>query len=314
MTLRKRLEEDPLEPIIALLNQANPHYPQTIADYLEYRRFNADMLHVQWVAVSPTGDTLGYACLSQNHHEFTPGKYDFDIIVDRKARGGGIGGMLLETIYSEARMHNAIGIRTYMDTSEPSGKRFAEKHGFERTLVSCDVILDVPSCTVPTPESLDEMAAALDIRVSTFAAEMTADPDAPRKFHALSTEIRRDIPGPDVLEDVPFEQFVKSLDSQNRLLDAHFVAIRDGEWIAMSTLWRRGADDVLQTGATGVVRSERGKGIAKLLKHHAVNYAKRRGAPQIITDNAEQNAPMRAINQQLGFVALPETWLMEKAL
>ena len=190
----------------------------------------------------------------------------------------------------------------------------ASSLGFERTLVCCDVVLDVSECQIPSVDALAENAAALGIRVTTFAAEMLSDPSAPHKFHTLSSEIRRDIPGPDVLEDVPYEQFVKSLDSPNRLGDGQFIAIRDGLWIAMSTLWRRGADDVLQTGATGVIREERGKGIAMLLKYHAVQFAKDRGAPQIITDNAEQNAPMRAINKKLGFVALPETWLMEKSL
>ena len=314
MTIRDVVEPDDLNAIVALLNLANPSYPKTVADYLEYKRFNADLLHERWVVLAPDGGIAGYASLSQNHHEYTAGKYDFDLIVDPEYRGLGHGSALFDVIIQEAQKHNATGIRTYLNSADLAGIRFAEANGFVRTLVCCDVILDVAACAIPSLEVLDDMAAALGIRVSTFAAEMAADPDAPRKFHVLSTEIRRDIPGPDVLEDVPFQQFEKSLESPNRLGDAQFVAIRDGEWIAMSTLWRRGADDVLQTGATGVVRSERGKGIAMLLKHYAVHYAKRRGAPQIITDNAEENAPMRAINKRLGFVALPETWLMEKSL
>ena len=314
MTIRDVTEPDDLNAIVALLNLANPSYPKTVADYLEYKRFNADLLHERWVALASDGGIAGYASLSQNHHEYTAGKYDFDLVVDPVSRGLGYGSALFQVIKQEAQKHNATGIRTYLNSADPAGIRFAEANGFVRTLVCCDVILDVAACAIPSLQALDEQAKVLGLRVSTFADEMQSDPNADQKFHALSTLIRRDIPGPDVLEDVPFEQFLKSLASPNRLGDAQFVAIRDDEWIAMSTLWRRGADDVLQTGATGVVRSERGKGIAMLLKHYAVHYAKRRGAPQIITDNAEQNAPMRAINKKLGFVALPEAWLMEKSL
>lgn len=314
MTIRDVVEPDDLNAIVALLNLANPSYPKTVADYLEYKRFNADLLHERWVVLAPDGGIAGYASLSQNHHEYTAGKYDFDLIVDPASRGLGHGSALFEVIIQEAQKHNATGIRTYLNSADPAGIRFAEANGFVRTLVCCDIILDVTACAIPSLEALDEQAKVLGIRVSTFAAERQSDPTADQKFHALSTLIRRDIPGPDVLEDVPFEQFIKSLESPNRLGDGQFIAIRAGEWIGMSTLWRRGADDVLQTGVTGVVLSERGKGIAMLLKYHAVQCAKERGAPQIITDNAEQNAPMRAINKRLGFVALPETWLMEKSL
>lgn len=303
-----------INEVAHLLGIAHPNYPLTVDDHREYKRFNDDMFRREWVSIDESGSVCGYAMISQNHHEYTEGKYDIELVVTPEKRGNGIGTTLYHQLYASAIAQCAIGVRCYVDTADHAGADWASARGFERTLVCCDVVLDVQACQLPSQSELDDIANNLGIRVSTFAAEMQTDPDAPRKFHALSSEIRRDIPGPDVLEDVPFEQFVKSLDSQNRLLDAHFVAIRGDEWIAMSTLWRRGADDVLQTGATGVVRSERGKGIAKLLKYHAVNYAKRRGAPQIITDNAEQNAPMRAINQQLGFVALPETWLMEKAL
>ena len=303
-----------IESVAQLLSTAHPNYPLTVDDHREYKRFNDDMFRREWVAIDDSGCVCGYAMISQNHHEFTEGKYDIELVVTPEKRGLGIGARLYSQLYATAVEQCAIGVRCYVDMADRTGAEWASARGFERTLVCCDVVLDVPACQVPSEFELADTANNLGIRVSTFAAEMQTDPDTPRKFYTLSSGLRRDIPGPDVLEDVPFEQFVKSLDSHKRLLDAHFVAIRDGEWIAMSTLWRRGADDVLQTGITGVVRSERGKGIAKLLKHHAVNYAKRRGAPQIITDNAEQNAPMRAINQQLGFVALPETWLMEKAL
>jgi len=252
--------------------------------------------------------------ISQNHHEYTEGKFDIELVVAPENRGNGIASLLYQQIMDAAVEQNAIGLRCYVDTTDGDGAKWASARGYERTLVCCDVVLDVAACQLPCESDLSKRASELGIRVSTFAAEMLVAAAAPTKFHKLSSEIRRDIPGPDALEDVPFEQFVKSLDSPNRLGDAQFVAIRDGEWIGMSTLWRRGADDVLQTGATGVVRRERGIGIATLLKHHAVHYAKRRGSPQIITDNAEQNAPMRAINQQLGFIALPETWLMEKSL
>jgi len=293
---------------------AHPNYPLTVADHKEYRRFNDDMFRREWVVLDDAERVCGYAMISQNHHEYTEGKYDIELVVAPEVRRQGIGTRLYDELMATAEEQNAIGVRCYTDRTDAAGSEWAIKQGFERTLVCCDVVLNVESCNIPSMNALAVQVEALGIRVSTFAAEMDLDPDAAKKFHALSTLIRRDIPGPDVLEDVPFEQFAKSLESPNRLGDAQFVALRGDDWIAMSTLWRRGADDVLQTGATGVVRSERGKGIAKLLKYHAVHYAKRRGAPQIITDNAEQNAPMRAINQQLGFVALPETWLMEKSL
>jgi GNAT superfamily N-acetyltransferase len=314
MTIQAIKGDAYIDDIVELLSLAHPHYPVTVADHREYKRFNEDMYLREWVALSDSGAVCGYATISQNHHEYTEGKYDIELVVTHPYRRKGIGMQLYQSMLAAAAEQNAIGVRCYIDTTDLAGSTWASGQGFERTLVCCDVVLNVGECQIPSVDALAINAIGLGIRVSTFAAEMESDPDAPRKFHALSSEIRRDIPGPDVLEDVPFEQFVKSLESPSRLGDAQFVAIREDEWIAMSTLWRRGADDVLQTGATGVVRSERGKGIAMLLKHYAVHYAKRRGAPQIITDNAEQNTPMRAINKKLGFVALPETWLMEKAL
>jgi GNAT superfamily N-acetyltransferase len=313
MTIQAIEGDEYIDFIVELLSLAHPHYPVTVADHREYKRLNEGMFGREWVAVDDAQNVCGYATISQSHHEYTEGKYDIELVVATDQRRKGIGAELYKHLLAAAAEQNAIGVRCYLDTSDSAGSTWAAHLGFERTLVCCDVILDVAACAVPSLQALDEQAKVLGIRVSTFAAEMQSDPIADQKFHGLAVEIKRDIPGPDVLEDVPFEQFVKSLASPNRLGDAQFVAIRDDEWIAMSTLWRRGADDVLQTGATGVVRSERGKGIAMLLKHYAVHYAKLRGAPQIITDNAEENAPMRAINKKLGFVALPETWLMEKS-
>ncbi len=54
-------------------------------------------------------------------------------------------------------------------------------------------------------------------------------------------------------------------------------------------------------GGTGVSRPHRGRGLATLMKRHALAEAARLGVTRVITQNDEGNAAMLAVNARLGY-------------
>ena len=79
----------------------------------------------------------------------------------------------------------------------------------------------------------------------------------------------------------------------------------------MTQLLRTEDPTRLKTGFTGTIRSYRRRGIATLLKVHAIQYAQQIGAQLIRTGNEEHN-PMYALNQRLGFKDLTTDLAFEK--
>jgi GNAT superfamily N-acetyltransferase len=94
------------------------------------------------------------------------------------------------------------------------------------------------------------------------------------------------------------------------LPDAFFAAIDgQGRWLGMSDLQRSIEDpSFIWQGLTGVRPEARGKGIAMALKLETVRYAQQLGVDHIKTWNDQQNRPMLAINEAMGFVKQP-AWL-----
>ena len=89
-----------------------------------------------------------------------------------------------------------------------------------------------------------------------------------------------------------------------------FVAIRKGEWLALTALWQSSADPTLWwTSLTGVGRAHRRQGLASALKTTAIEAVQRRGGTRIRTETVA-GTPMFEINQALGFRRLPDaqTW------
>ena len=114
----------------------------------------------------------------------------------------------------------------------------------------------------------------------------------------------------DPLTKPTFEHWQKTvLENPNLLPDAWFIALDGDRYVGESTLLKSRADpNVLYTGATGILREYRRRGIALALKLRAIRYAKSVSCPQIRTWNETNNRAMLSINEALGFVKQP-AWI-----
>ncbi len=307
-------DEQDVDEAVRLLNSGKPWYPQTADDLREDGQRQKGHLDHRFLLSGEGVGAVGFASIQESVWEHSRGKLHIELAIDPQYRRRGLATLLHNHLVNEAAGHGAKGLVCYVDRTDPEWTAVAEHWGYACTQTLCDVRLDPSRAVVDSLEDVALKADAAGIRIACFDALADEFPDANQRFHALLEEIKADIPTTDPLPPVSFEKFVEVMQSPNRLGDAQFLALRADQWIGASSLWKRGADDVLCTGLTGVVRGERGKGIASLLKAHAVHYARRRRAPFVLADNAEENAAMRAINARIGFEPLPGTAKMEKSL
>jgi GNAT superfamily N-acetyltransferase len=164
---------------------------------------------------------------------------------------------------------------------------------------------------------LDELRGRLaeqGIKTAPFSA---VDSDEMR--HALyqcGMQIEHDMPHEPSLEwhDPPFASWItKVLDRPGASADAVFVAVDGGQIVGLTYLLKRPNGDA-EVGDTGVLRSHRRRGIARVLKMMATRYAAGQGIRRVQTDNRSDNVGMLAINRELGFGPGELILIFEKTL
>lgn len=113
--------------------------------------------------------------------------------------------------------------------------------------------------------------------------------------------VTADVPMPGEFEAIPFETYVKMIESPTVSREAHYMAIKDDLVVAASELnWNTIDRTIANTGLTGVRREHRRQGIATAVKAATIAWAKSAGIKRIYTDN-EENNPMYGLNLALGF-------------
>ena len=145
---------------------------------------------------------------------------------------------------------------------------------------------------------LEAQIQAQGIVIKTLA-ELAVDPERDAKLHALNYELFQDVPSSEPATPVPLEHFIEhTVQNPTTLPDAYFVAVHDGEYVGMSSLWANLTDpSVLYTGLTGIRRAYRRRGIALALKLRAIAYAQARGVATVKTSN-ESAQPAHAEHQR----------------
>ncbi len=230
-----------------------------------------------------------------------PGVCSFQLSVAGDAHWANLGAALYERALAFAQERGLKRLETSARLYRPDEPiaAFVEARGFAEINREVPVLLDL------TTFDRTRFGTRLPggIRLLSWAEAGDTDRNRRRLF-VLSEVLNRDIPTSDVLPEHPsFEEFCKDFDRPEWDSEALVLAETEaGEWVGLSQIGFQEHTQIGWTFMTGVLPSYRGRGIALALKLQTIDAAIARSCPLILTENHENNAPMRAINRKLGFV------------
>jgi len=208
------------------------------------------------------------------------------------ARNEGIGSALLAALSKRARNAGHIFLEGPIRATDEVSLGYFARRGY--TKVGGEQALTLELATVQGPPG----APPSGVRVVSRAES----PGVVDGMYAVACEAEPDIPGGSSVR--PFDAWkATEIDRPSLEPGLTFVALAGGEVVGYAILdtlrgepWHR---------LTAVKRVWRGRGVATALKIAQINAARERGFERLVTTNEERNAPMRRINERLGYTPEP---------
>jgi GNAT superfamily N-acetyltransferase len=240
-------------------------------------------------AAEEEGELVGLASAARFISSSDPGACIANVYVHPERRRRGLGTALWERVEAHLAELGARHVNSFGLDEEPS-RRFMRARGFEVTFVQRMSALDLRTLG-PPPEPPPEVG------LTPYALI-----DDPRPVYELEVEALRDVPVDQPLDDVRWEDWLGRWWHHPELdRNASLLALVEGEPAAFTTLLTDPESRRAATAMTGTARRFRGRGLAVLVKHHALARAAAGGIETAVTENDERNAPMLRVNEQLGY-------------
>jgi GNAT superfamily N-acetyltransferase len=249
------------------------------------------------------------------------GVFRMSLRVAPEWRRRGIGTALLMALEAHARSQGAVLHTTSVRGDEPEGLAFARRQGYEEYHRSVEASLRLDQLDASRFGDPDETAATAGVQLVPYdqlARILGATPESLEAFqrhvYAVISEVRLDMPLAEPAHNPPFEAIRATYFGDGSFQNgASILAVRDGKVVG-STLTVLNDAGVAYTVHTGILRAERGKGIATALKLRAIRALREQGVQVYATTNDEANASMRGINARLGYEPDPPTVRVRKGL
>ncbi|WP_394794341.1 GNAT family N-acetyltransferase [Armatimonas sp.] len=292
--------------IVAIYNANFPGFQESENEFRFGDDYREEKHHfARIIAEDDSGVVVGYGQSAHDSHSFHPTQFQVDIFVAPAQQAKGYGKALFDQVIADLEPLQPTALRTHTVEGTERALRFLTDRGFTEEMSYAESWLDVNTFDASRFAGAEERVLSQGIRLTTLRELDDTNPEVLQRFYEFTQVIQADIPSPEPFTPLPYEVWAKRFDHSGYLPQANFLALDRETLVGLSTLWGRDADDHLQTGATGIARSHRRRGIALALKLRALAFAKERGAPIIRTDNEVNNEGMLLINRALGFVRQP---------
>ena len=300
-----------------VFNSMYPEYAQPVAQskYDDENR-SKDYFYLREM-IEKDGKVIAVGRVNQSPWSFHPQKYDWGVFVHPDYDATDISQYHFDHIMKTTLADkDVIAMKSSAREDEAWRLQFLKDNGFTFKMRYPHSQLDVNAFDASPFESKVKRFKDSEIEIIDSVELKRREPENwQRILHGLCRVLDADIPNPDSIEEEPLELFVKGeLEHPTFMPEGWLVALDGGDYIGITMLRKDSMNPKkLWTGLTGTLRSHRRKGIATVLKLHAIDIAKRYGASVIETDN-EENNPMFQINLQLGFEAIPAWMDFEKTI
>ncbi|MEV0651207.1 GNAT family N-acetyltransferase [Phytomonospora sp. NPDC050363] len=273
-------------PAVAELLAAAHPYLLTSAEALSFTRRTAKGEPPLELVTEVDGRLAAYASVGQNRFWSQQGALGAQLTVHPDHRRRGIGSAVMDRI--EAHIQALRGTTIGGAAVGPDGLAFAEARGFERLRVNRVSGCRLSALPAPPP-------APAGIRLATYAdfADL-------RPVYETAMLAHRDIPGAASRFHWEFEEWRADVVGEPRFAGELSTVALDGETVVALCQVQR-LDDRVHTNFTATHPGHRGRGLALLVKAHALRAAAKAGAANAYTVNDAENAPMLAVNTRLGY-------------
>lgn len=237
------------------------------------------------------------------------GRFSLSIEVDRAFHGQGIGTLLYQDLFTFVSERQGTVFDVMVPESVPLALPFAQHRGFtlRRHLFPSRLMLATFDET-PFAHIIEEVEAS-GIRFFS-QAEVGNTEEIQRKLYEMNIAAIQDEPGAD-WPLPPFELAQKQFqDEKHYRLDTQMIAADGERWVGKTQLSYHPEQRYMYHWGAGVDRAYRGRHIAFALKLLVIRAARRYDVEYLSTGNDSENAPMLAINRQLGYQPQPGVYAM----
>jgi L-amino acid N-acyltransferase YncA len=210
-----------------------------------------------------------------------------NIRVVEEARRRGVGTELDLRCSQHARELGKTRLFVFARYDDEDSLGYFQFRGFEELGRMQDVRLDLTTAVI-------ELSPPAGIEIAVMGDEHE------RGMYEAALEADADIPSATPIRTGTFEQWHERHLTGRVLRDLSFVALEEGRVVGYAILGRHN-EATAEHWMTGVARSARGRGVALALKQAQIAAAKEAGWKFLRTMNDLGNAPMRRVNEKLGY-------------
>lgn len=283
MDIRPAVPDD-AEAVTAVHRETFPYLVKSAAAMRHLIANRTPVERFLGLVATSEGSVVGWGSTALNPWTSEPGQCYLTVYVHPEHRQRGIGGALSDRLHEHLREIGAVRVRVF---AEPDAVEFAKRRGYDGSRLMHYAGVD-PRVLPPEPEVPEG-----------FRIVPINELD-PRQLYTADTLASLDEPGDSPIDAIDYDEWVREIwEAPAQDLAIGTAALIGDEVASFSAVEVDG--DRAWSAMTGTIAQYRGLGLAKLVKSVALRRAAAAGITGAFTSNDDENGPMLAINNWLGY-------------